>query len=309
VPPAGSGADAGADADAALEGGASADAAVDASPVPSDAAGLDGAPDGAAEAGPPPPPRCDPSYVWTPVGRLVSVPSAGFARFDGVSADELSIAWTSTTGDLYVADRAARDGPFGPAVAVPLSGVADPGGRAALSANGTSVIAVAADKSGFVSLRRPAAGSPWAVDPSLPFAAVNANPSEGALQFSDPVLGDGDRALFFLSGTLGQVLSLHESRWDPVQRGWTAGSPLTTAQLVSSGPPRRPTGASSDGRTLFYVDEAMGVARGAWRDALSAPFGSFVDLPGLTEAAPNARCDTLYYQGSDSAGLGVFLAQ
>jgi hypothetical protein len=61
---------------------------------------------------------------------------------------------------------------------------------------------------------------------------------------------------------------------------------------------RRPTGASSDGLTLFFFDETANLERAAWRSSIASPFVQFVDI-GVPEAAPNKQCDTLYFQGTD----------
>jgi hypothetical protein len=67
---------------------------------------------------------------------------------------------------------------------------------------------------------------------------------------------------------------------------------------------RRPTGVSSDDRTLFFFDEVSGKERAAWREAPSAAFGVFGDLSVAPEGAPDEACRVLYYQGMD-ADAGV----
>jgi hypothetical protein len=34
-----------------------------------------------------------------------------------------------------------------------------------------------------------------------------------------------------------------------------------------------------------------------------------VNIPRISEAVPNYLCDTLYFQGTDPSGTGVFIAQ
>jgi hypothetical protein len=80
---------------------------------------------------------------------------------------------------------------------------------------------------------------------------------------------------------------------------------VTNPELTSVDPThrRRPTGASSDDRTLFFYDEVGNVERAAWRSDPSAPFTHFEDIPAAPEAAPNAGCSLLYFRGTNpSAG-------
>jgi hypothetical protein len=90
---------------------------------------------------------------------------------------------------------------------------------------------------------------------------------------------------------------------------WTTGKALPNAEFASTSATarRRATGASADGRTLFFYDEVAGKERAAWRDSIASPFVTFVDMPGMTEAAPNHRCDTLYFQDKvlDSSASGA----
>jgi hypothetical protein len=72
---------------------------------------------------------------------------------------------------------------------------------------------------------------------------------------------------------------------------------------------RAPTGSSSDGRTLFFFDDVAGLERAAWRESPAVPFALFRDVGPFPEAAPSARCDSLYYRGQDAAGTGVFSAE
>jgi hypothetical protein len=81
---------------------------------------------------------------------------------------------------------------------------------------------------------------------------------------------------------------------------------MTNPELTSADPThrRRPTGASSDDRTLFFYDEVGNVERAAWRSDPSSPFTHFEDIPAAPEAAPNAGCSLLYFRGTNpSTGM------
>ncbi|MBV9948203.1 MAG: hypothetical protein JOZ69_15230 [Myxococcales bacterium] len=276
------------------------------------AASLDAPADGVTARGP----RCSPDHAWTGFGRIAAV-SPDFGRFGGVSADELSIAWSSA-GVAYVADRAVRSEVFGAPVALPAAQPIAPGDRIALSPGGTTVVAAKAAGSAFVVFARASRSDAWAAGASLAYAAVNGMAGvEGGGRFSEPVLGADGRSLYFRFQALGAgpdaqagAAALFESRWDDQAHVWSAGVALPGPELAGlAGAPARATGASTDGRTLFFFDPGSGAERAAWRETPSSAFTVFRVLPGLSEAAPNDRCDTLYFAASDDAGAGIFLAQ
>jgi hypothetical protein len=317
----------GASDDAAADEAALHDAA--GNPSPSDAAQIDGgssdgrASDGApnppgADGGPPlGPPRCDPTRLdagplWMSVGRIASVPPAGFGRFGGISVDELTIAWTSATGGIYVADRVARANAFGTPSTVDASSTPVANDRVALAPSRLVLFAVSADRGRFVAFNRTSVGAAWSASAPLQFGNVVAMAAaDGGGQFWEPVLGADDNSFFYLLASPSAPPALYESRWDALQRAWTTGVALPNPELAitSATRRRRATGASSDGRTLFFFDEATGQERAAWRDTTTSPFVQFLGIPGLSEAAPNYLCDTLYFQGTDSADGGAFIAQ
>jgi hypothetical protein len=255
--------------------------------------GADGASPALVEAGPP---RCDPDHAWGAPTGLVLTPTASFARFSGVAASELTIAWTEADGTVYIADRAITSDPFGTGQPVGLGSTMLAMDRVALSADGQTLIAVTADQSTLVGFNRSGAGFAWEPLPSGQFANLAAMSGEAGGTFSEPVMGADDATLFFLFTPAGGVPVLNESTYDSINRAWAGAVEFPDAQLASTDAThrRRPTGASSDGLTLFFYDEVMGIERGAWRSTRDAAFEQFVDLPGLDEAAPTASCATLY---------------
>jgi hypothetical protein len=262
-------------------------------------------PDGGTD---PNPARCAPSIAWQLLERVESIPNDHFARFGGVSPDELTAAWTSGSGDVYVADRTSYKDPFAAPVKVNTMALASD--RVAIAATGQSLIAVNADRGSFIGFERPGRDAPWVVSNGLEFTQVKVVFEGGAL-VSEPVLSGDKRSFFFLVTPPGQPTHLREAVWDPVQRSWGLPARVPNAEFeqAAGGKRRRPTGMSSDGRTLFFFDEASSIERAAWRNAPSAPFDLFKDVGAFGEAIPNLRCDTLYYQGQDSVGPGVFMGE
>jgi hypothetical protein len=237
--------------------------------------------------------------VWSPAAIIASLEQTSFGRFGGISAGETVIAWTSPAGAIYVADRPQRSQPFSSMPSVlDTSSTPVANDRVALGSTGLQLFAVSADRASFVAFHRSNVASAWAASATLQFANVDAMAGvDSGGQFSEPVLGADDNSFFYLLTPAAGSPVLYESRWDASRGAWTTGNALSNPELASASATsrRRPTGASSDGRTLFFYDEVGGQERAAWRDSVSSPFVMFVDTPGMTDAAPNHRCDTLYF--------------
>jgi len=266
-------------------------------------ASLDGMADGPAAA-----PRCDSTHAWITTGTPVLPPeTTTFGRFGGVSRDELTVAWTASDGTIYVADRATQTATFPPGSVVSTGSLTLAPGRVALSPTGSVLLGVASDRKSLVALERGGRSSSWA--PSLPSAYATLNgmggdPGNGS--FFEPAFGLDGLSLFYLVMPPNAAPALFESRWDPSKRAWQSGTGLSNPELASADAMhrRRPTGASSDGLTLFFFDETSQTERAAWRPSVASPFANFVDL-SFAEAAPNYLCDSLYYQDDESAPTGI----
>jgi hypothetical protein len=267
-------------------------------------ADADGAAPAPVEAGPP---RCDPSHAWGAPSGLLLTPTASFARFSGVAGGELTIAWTQADGTVYVADRSATTDPFGTGQPINVGSTALAMDRVALSSEGQTLLAVTADRTAFVGFNRSGVGLAFEPLPSAQFANLTAMAAEGGATFSEPVLGGDGASLFFLVTPTTGAPVLVESTYDSVGRTWTGGVAFPNTELASmdSTHRRRPTGASSDGLTLFFYDEVAGLERGAWRSTTDAAFDQFVDLPDLDEAAPSTSCATLYIVPSSDASTSA----
>jgi hypothetical protein len=101
--------------------------------------------------------RCNPAFVWTNFARVDSIPAKHFGQFGAITADELSIAWTASSGDVYVADRSKVTEPFGAPIKVNGAEVLARD-RAALAPTGTGLVAVSADRGAFVGYDRTGVG-------------------------------------------------------------------------------------------------------------------------------------------------------
>ena len=247
---------------------------------------------------------CNPSASWTLTTRIPSTSTPEFVRFGGISADELTIAWTGATGDAFVATRTARDSEFGPPRQVnSLALAAD---RVALSPTGAYVIGVSADRKNLVSFEL--ANDDWKATEGPEFGMLRMS-SESDATLSDPVLGSDKRSLYFVR-TIGNVSSIYSSMWDGAARAWAAPSSLDNAELTAAaGHAMRPTGASRDGRTLFFFDESMKMERAAFRPDVDAPFDFFTTIGSFVGATSNLGCTALYYEDRDATGNGVFVAR
>jgi hypothetical protein len=250
---------------------------------------------------------CTPSYAWDPLKRVDSIPNEHLGRLGGISPDELTLAWTATSGDIYVAERATFRDPFGTPLKVNTGAMATD--RVALAPTGRTLVAVPVGRNEFVGFEKSSSTGLWSATDGLEFTQVRVAFEGGGLG-SEPVLSSDKRSLFFIVTPPGHSPLFYESAWDTVQRSWGLPTLLTNAELQTTpaGKRRRPTGTSADGLTLFFFDEAVNLQRAAWRDAPAAPFRFFTDVGSFPEAATSARCDTLYYQGQDALGAGVFMA-
>jgi hypothetical protein len=281
-----------------------------------DATSGDGGEAGTKDGGPRPedgaPPSisaCNPASTWSSLARVPSIAASGFDRFGAVSAEATTVAWTTSAGAIYVADRASAQADFAAPVQLDPGTTQLANGRVALDPLGLKLIATAASGSTFISFLRSSVGAAWAPGSSAEFHTISS--VEGGGVFSEPVLSADGLSLFYVLqlGTAAPVFV--ESSWDVSMKQWAVGTDFLSPEFVmtSASQLRRPTGASSDHLTLFLFDEVLGHERVAYRNTTSQPFDFFVDLPNVPEAAPATDCTVLYFHGSDASGQGLFTAQ
>ncbi len=252
---------------------------------------------------------CDPTDTFSTVTRVPSIAASGFDRFGSVSANGNTVAWTTTAGLVFVADRTSAQAAFGTPVQLATGTTQLANDRVALDPLGLKLVATLAGGSSFVSFVRSSVGSAWAVSLYDEYKFISA--VEGGGTFSEPVLSLDELSLFYLVQAGSNPPVLVESPWDVSMKAWATGVDLPNPEFAITGAAqvRRPTGASSDRRTLFFFDEVAGKERTAWRNSPAEPFDYFADLPQAPEAVPSDICDTLYFHGSDSNGQGLFTAQ
>jgi hypothetical protein len=285
-----------------------------------DDAAIDGAKDGAGDAapdsdggdgGPASPPECSETDAWSTIARVSSIAASGFDRFGSITENELTVAWTSAAGEIFVADRASTTAAFGTPALLNPGATLLANDRVALVGPGTQLIATLLDGSSFATFLRTSPGTSWVPGDAGIFQYVAAMISESGGLLSQPVVSADGLALFYLLVIGPNLPVLYESAWDKNMGAWDVGVPLAGADfaIASATQLRRVTGASSDRRTLFFYDEVAGHERAAWRDFPTSAFDVFVDLPNVPEAAPSGNCNTLYFHGTDSTGQGLFTAE
>lgn len=247
------------------------------------------------------PSLCSPTATWK---AAVAVNGLGLPESEllgAVTADELTVAWTTPTagggGTVRWADRATTADPFGAAQTLASSLGAFALDGVALSADGMTLVVVKADRSNFVAISRTARSG--AFDTVVVDAFKSFNLGEGMLppsHFSPVLSPDGTRFVYAIrTPGLDQPVILESQR--NRNGGWQVGSAYSNSEFFSlSGQLRRPTGIASDGRTLFYYDEVSGTEKAAWRDSVSKlTYTTIVDLGAKQQATPNAACTRLYF--------------
>jgi len=216
---------------------------------------------------------------------------------------------SATTPTINVATRSDRTAAFPAATTVSTTGSPIAIDRVALDPTGNTIVAVAADRASLVAFSQ-TSSMVWASASGAEFANLAAMAGDTSASFYEPVLG-ADGSLYYVLGSSDNGFYLYQSAWDASQHLWATGVVLTTSisgqGLIGADADHlyRPTGVSTDGRTLFFFDGVLGHERAAWRDAPTLPFSRIDDIPALAEAAPDARCDRLYFESSSS----VFTAQ
>lgn len=279
---------------------------------PADGGGGDGGGDGGggdASGGP----VCNPAFAFGAASAVPGV-AAGDKTFGAVTPDELTLAWVTPAGSVLYADRTASSQPFGGAQT--LSGTYAPD-RVALSADGLTLIVVMQGAASLGQVKRTARGQAFSGAPdTAPFANLRpgSNPEDGGGgmgMLGDPVLSADGQLLFFSSygtGAMGTVCVSSNSGTK-----WTKPDTLSQLELLATSDTvrRRPSGLSSDGRTLFFWDDVDGKEKAAWRKTNTSydlAFSGFVDLADRKGAQPAAACTRLYFTNPVTSPSDVKLA-
>jgi hypothetical protein len=244
------------------------------------------------------PPVCTVGSKWNVVVGPVVVGTADDDLMGSITPDEMHIAWMTPDGTVRYADRSAPGMVFGQYETLP----ATPGyfalDRAAFAPGGLELITVATDRKTFGVFTRADGLTPFAGAPdTAPFAALVAKLGAND-KLGDPVVSyDGKTLVYSVFGSAPVTIQV-ATRPDP-KSAWTPVGPLDAAadlQAVGNAR-RRPTGVSSDLRTLFYWDEVKSTEMAAWRPSVAAPFDTWNDLGPIFGATPGNNCAGLYYSG------------
>lgn len=258
------------------------------------------------------PSLCDPKTMYG-AAMAVSGVAAGDKMFGAITPDELTIAWIAPNGTVSYADRTDKGQPFGNAQSLQNTFEHD---RVALSSDGLTLIVVMTGAKSFAQVTRTARAMPFGGTPdTMPFSMIlvpfmSEDGGVGMGNVGDPVLSADGKQLFFSIFNAGTRETVAFS--EKVSTQWGKPTTLKQMELASSGGKRRrPTGISSDGRTLFWWDEVDGKEKAGWRGSTKAfdlTFSGIVDLGDKKDAQPVAKCDRLYFTNPPAAPSDVKLA-
>ncbi len=291
------GADGSVNRDGATDGGSNSDASGDSG-------------DSGTYTGPPPPPTvCDPAATFG-TGSALSISTADDDVLDAITPDELTIAWTQGAGGTATvdyADRTSTSSSFNsPQKFAAATYTAD---RVALSPDGLTLVIVNDDAKGFSELTRAARGDAFGSPALGSFGNINADTPVGG-SVGDPVIDSSNTAFYFsVYGTTSTKTIYRSLRLMPTDPWGNGGVLNVAAGLQTSGSSRRrPSGISSDGRTLFFFDQVTSSERAAWVNETTGQFDSFADLGSRLWAAPATSCSTLYYSATGASSVDLFVA-
>lgn len=224
-------------------------------------------------------------------------------RFGSVTPDELSIVWTVPDGTIRYADRTVATDPFGPTQTIAGTFAVD---RTAVSPSGLHVIAVAADRKGFVLLERASTADAFAsTDPAVFAALVSAlAPAEN---IGDPVLAFGEQVLIYSVYGGASTDTVRYATRLGASSPWSVAGVLAFPELRAQGTARRrPTGAGSDFQTLFFWDEVSSSEKIGQLEG-TIGFFSVHDLGAHPWASPNEACTRIYYTAPGAGGLDLWV--
>jgi hypothetical protein len=245
-------------------------------------------------------PVCDPTVSWGAPTTVLTTAAADTTIFGGVTPDELTLVWTTSTGGtvtVWYTDRASTAAAFGTPQA--LAGSLGPFAldRATVSPDGLRIGAVASSGLALVGVTRTSRSAAFGTVDSE-FKALGGGEAPPTL--ASPLFGGDSSELFYLVPSQSSDFVAHEA-----QTGvpWKGGAELDLAELSRSGTQyRRPSGLSVEALALFYWDEVSGSEKLATRPVKTQPFNLFTDIGALKNASPTASCQRIYYATPAAAG-------
>ncbi len=253
---------------------------------------------------------CPPGDAWNTGAVVDEVSSPSGEIIASVTPDETSLAWVEPAAGaaiIHYVDRGDLSMAFG--FPQDLAGAdLDPIHGIALSQDGLRLVTVRAGGLGFVEYSRVYRGDPFIKPTSAPYQSINALAmQQPGLTFADPVLSANDEVFIYsqFAGITGPTLfESQRSGLDP----WPVGASLTGKLLTMvDGKRRRPTGLSSDLRSLFYHDDVSGQLRVAFRTESTGQFTSAFDINAGISGQPNNSCTRLYYTGEKDGKTRVWV--
>lgn len=292
--------DAGADHDGSKDGTTPTDGGVDGTEME---AGEEG---GLTTDAPPPAPDggvlCAQGETWGAPVTVLTTASADATEFGSVTPDELTLAWTSSTGGvatIWYADRASTGVAFGAPQQLPSSFGAPTLDRVAVSSDGLRIVGVASGGTTFVAVKRASRSNAFDTDDSAEFSGLTSG--EGVKNtYATPLFSPDDSILLYIVTSSMTADVVYESPGGPP---WSPGAALGTPQLQRSGTQyRRPTGLSAENLALFYWDETTSSETIGFRATTNTDFNFFVSLGALRNAVPTADCSRIYYSTPATGG-------
>ncbi|MDF3066334.1 MAG: hypothetical protein K0R38_1935 [Polyangiaceae bacterium] len=248
--------------------------------------------DGGAPANPASVCSRDAEWTTTP---LEGVDTAADERLLAMTPDELTLVF-SRDDALFVRDEAQAT-----PVTVPLGYTHALG--VALTADGLSLIVVAEDGSRFAEVSRKARGTAFSASASTArFTVLNNGQITSGDAFSSPALSADGQSFYYTARKGPSVAYVYRAygaklseteRQDPVTLGTEDGQ----AKLVVS--------VSSDERTLFVLDEALGYVTGLWSETPAAEFSGAVPFEGFETVFTSEDCARMYGTTEVDGSLGI----
>lgn len=253
-------------------------------------------------------PLCDRQATWGDEAPLSNVSTP--------DADETLLAMThdgrtivfSRDDALLVADRASATATFGAPVAITLPEPYTHARGVALHDDGLAIVVGNVDGKALADVSRATRSGPFdGVPAPARYLAVSDNASKRSSAIASPVLAP-DGSLFYTHIGASASSVFHAFL---VEGGAFFDVPPTSEDVVAlggkDGDSKLTQSVSSDARTLFIFDEALGHTVGLWNSAPGAPFVQPVPFSELLSVFSVDGCSRLYATREVSGSLDVVI--
>jgi len=260
------------------------------------------------------PGACSETALWADEKPLDGISTSEDERLLAITPDELDIVFLRGAVAMLAHRGTARQA-FADPIPLTVADGYDINAGAALSADGKTLVLLASTGQNFAAFTRAARNADFDTAPDdSAFTALNQRALQTMQHYAAPVLApDGKSFIFtaftpepeagFPSGFAG-VSVVYESMW--TANGWAMPESISRDLFDGTTAARPlPSGLSSDSRTLFYFEEGSGKQMARFRDRPDAPLYTVVDLDQRTRAAPDVKCDRLYYSSGGDILVGA----